>query len=173
MNKIIYITLILFSILFLSCKKENKGFNLQKFKVVNNNLLNIIHFADSINSVDLNKKTIVLELKVSDSNPEFRFSFQDSSFICHYIFSNNYRIVGYLDNGDNEIILLTDIDYITSFELKFYEFVKPTYEHKLFKYIYFPDNQYGLTKDGRVFPPTGRENGYLIFNYKNKGFHLE
>ena len=65
MKKIINIFLIVtYVFIFSSCKKEAKGYNLQKFQTINKGLLDIIDFADSINGIEYRKKTLVLELKV-------------------------------------------------------------------------------------------------------------
>jgi len=171
-NRIKYWLLAL--IVLTSCKTEHKGFNLQKFETVNNKLSFAIHIADSLGKIYDKQKTIVLELRISDSIPELKFSYLDSTAICDYIYSNNYRIVGYMVKQSEEIILLSNINDRTKFELTFYDYLKPTNEHKVFRYIYFPDYQYRVNEKGDVFLPYSKEyGGYLIFKYKNNNFELQ
>ncbi|BEG98041.1 hypothetical protein BSYN_03060 [Bacteroides sedimenti] len=157
--------------IFVSCKVESKhkGFTLQNFKVVNGQLDSIIRgINDSTHILKQKGYVIILVLRVYDSKPEFCLTSAEKEAVSEkYIYLNNRRIVGYLDNGNDEpiIILSTDCNKY-DFESTFYTFLNPTGKKKYFEYIYFPDNQYSLKNDGTGYPPSFFDPYFYYYRYQ-------
>jgi len=167
----------IFVILSTGCKREPKhsGFILQRFNVVNNQLNSIINgIKDSTHILKRGDDVIVLDLRTYNSNPIFCFSSTKKDDLNeYYIYSSNARIVGYIENKNipNDIIVLSDINYIVDFDMTFYKFIVPTLDKKQINYIYFPDNQYIIDRRGFGTPPKIFDPFKYIYIYKgNKIF---
>lgn len=145
---------ILLIIGFATCKKETKsnGFTLQRFKVINSQLSSIISgIKDSANMLREEGDVIVLELRMMDSIPEFCLTSESKNEINKfYIYNQNQRIVGFIEDKrvNSDIIVVSEINNIYDFENTFYKFLIPTKDKKYFEYIFFPDDQYTVDKNG-------------------------
>lgn len=167
-----FFIVLLFTVNFTSCKIESKryGFTLQNFNVVNSQLDSIIRgIKDSTHILKQKESVIVLVLRVNDSKPEFCFTSTEKEEVSEmYIYKNNRRIVGYIDNGkDRPIIVLSTISNKYDFESTFYDFLTPTNEKKYFEYIYFPENQYSIMKDGKGYPPSFFDPYFYYYRYQD------
>lgn len=168
---LLFLTILLFAIDFTSCKVASKhcGFTLQKFKIVNSQLDSIIRgIKDSTYIFKQNENVIILVLRVYNSKPEFCFTSAEKEDVSEkYIFLHNRRIVGYIDNGNNKPIIILSADSNKyDFESTFYQFLIPTGEKRCFEYIYFPDNQYSIMKDGKGYPPSFFDPYFYFYRYQ-------
>lgn len=161
--------IILFPCLFSCVNNTNNGFKLQKFTVLNANLQIIIDSLDrKIEEKKQKDYELVLELNKHDSLPEFWFIYGTKGAINHHIFSTNRRIVGYLENKNIDVLLLSNINDKMRFESFFYSFVKPSDKTKEFNYIVFPSWQYAVDENGRGLPYPSVDYQYLFYIFENK-----
>ena len=169
-KKILYFFVVfLLAVGLVSCKKESKhnGFTLQRFKIVNGQLDSIIQtLKENKHILKQGENVIVLVLRVYDSNPEFCFTSAKAKDVSEeYIYSNNRRIIGYIDNIIPIIVLSTDSNKY-DFESTFYRFLIPTNGKKYFEYINFPDNQYSVDAHGFGAPPAFFDPYFYFYTYK-------
>jgi hypothetical protein len=172
-NKILYFFVVfLLTVGLASCKTESKhnGFTLQQFKTVNVQLDSIIHgIRDSVHILKQGENVIVLVLRIYDSNPEFCFTSAKAKDVSeNYIYSNNKRIIGYIENDKIPIIILSTESNKSDFEMVFYKFLIPTENKKYFEYIYFPDDQYSVDARGFGSPPPLFDPYFYYYTYKGK-----
>lgn len=170
-NKILcFFIVLLLAVGLTSCKKEHKhnGFTLQRFKVVNVHLDSIIHgIRDSVHILRQGDNVIILVLRIYDSNPEFCFTSAKAEDVSEdYIYSNNSRIIGYIDNNEIPIIVLSNESKKYEFEFYFYKFIIPTNDKKYFDNIYFPDDQYAVDENGKGYPPPFFDPYFYYYTYK-------
>lgn len=170
-NRILIVCIgFLFVLIFSNCKNKSKhnGFELQRFKVLNIQLDSIIRgIKDSAHILKHGEDVIVLVLRTYESNPEFCFTSVKADDVADdYIYSNNRRIIGYIDNNEIPIIVLSTESNIYDFEMAFYKFLIPTGDKKYFDYIYFPDNQYSVNDRGFGSPPPSFDPYYYYYTYK-------
>lgn len=159
-------------LLLFSCINETKkGFSLQKFSVSNTNLQVVIDdLSTKIKQSKMDDYELVLELNKYDSIPEFWFMYTKKSLANYRIFNSNMRVVGYLDNKNMDMLLLSNINNKTDFESFFYSFIKPSNKTKTFSYIFFPDWQYSADEKGLGYPPGFVDYRYLFYIFKNNKF---
>jgi len=160
----------LFVLAFLNCKNKSKhnGFELQRFKVVNIQLDSIIRgIKDSTHILKHGENVIVLVLRTYESNPEFCFTSAKTEDVSEdYIYSNNRRIIGYININEIPIIVLSTESNKYDFEMTFYKFLIPTEDKKYFEYIYFPDDQYSVDARGFGTPPPLFDPYFYYYTYK-------
>jgi len=132
-----------------------KGFNLQKFVIINKELQTVVN--DITKGINLDRPaevlTLTLELRKYKSNLEFWFYLVKKEEVTYRIFSHNQRIVGYLTDNEKDVLVLSDIDNRFDFEFIFYKFIQPTDTNKRFNFVYFDENQYQVDEQGGGFPP--------------------
>lgn len=164
-------------ILVLSGCNGNRGFSLQKFEVKNTQLDSIVRsFVDSIEKIESSSNGIpIMTIHHLDSIPAFYFTVDEKESITPmYIFSNNRRIVGYINTKNKDIIVLTSINSKFDFEMEFYKFLIPTDHLKSFDFIYFPDDMYCVAdENGLPCPPILFDPNYKVFIYKNNKFEMD
>jgi len=154
-----------------------KGFNLQKFVIVNKALQDTVNKITS--TINLNPPadiyTITMELREYKSNPEFWFNLIKKENVIYENSSYNKRIVGYVTDNKKDIIILSDINNIFDFEFIFYKFIQPTTNNnKKFDFVYFDEKQYQVDEQGRGFPPSGVRNNYWAYVFQdNKLIKME
>lgn len=175
-SRLLFVILILG--LLYSCNSTNKedGFLLDEF-VIDDNGLNsivdsIIEMYQPILESEDQKQIMTLNLSHKDSVLLFIFSLRDENELLNrYIYRNNKRIVGYTKTGDEEIIVLSDIDYLPELGNLFGRFIHPIGKSKAFKYMKYPHNLY--MGDGQnvwpsfelIYDPT-----YIVYPYINKKY---
>ncbi len=159
-----------------SCKGDaQKGTILQKFEIINASLINVINgIKDSMyieKHLTEDDYVIVMELGDFDSNLEFGFTFANKKNISSlYIYDNLMRIVGYTENNDVDVIILSYEKSKFDFERKFYKFLIPTKEKRCFEYIYFPEDLYRVDDKGIPSPPVVFDPHYYYFYFKEGSF---
>nr|WP_320059426.1 hypothetical protein [uncultured Bacteroides sp.] len=170
-NRILIVCIgFLFMLAFSNCKNKSKhnGFELQRFKVINSQLDSIIHgIKDSTHILKDGENVLILVLRIYDSNPEFCFTSAKAEDVSDdYIYSNNSRIIGYIDDKMIPIIVLSNEFKKYEFEFYFYKFIIPTNDKKYFDFIYFPNDQYTVDKNGKGFPPPLFDPYFYYYTYK-------
>jgi len=147
-----------------------KGFMLQKFEIKNKDLQDTINNLTYIvnNRTDKYKDYILtLELRQYKSNIEFWFDFINKENAAYKINTYNLRVVGYITDNSEDVILLSNINNRFDFEFIIYKFIQPTDRTKRFDFIYFDDTQYQVDKEGRGLPPLGIRDNYTIYIFQN------
>lgn len=171
-----YMIVILFTTIFASCGGKhdvNKGFALEEFAIDNARLDSVIQsvFDNSTGSfpdIDSNtEKVLSLNFQSKDSAIVFAFSFSPKDELVNSIYRNNYRIVGYAEYGNHDVILLSDISHISDFGTLSAEFIHPTGNKKTFDYMVYPDNLYSCNGNG-AWPSYEMIHDpiYLVYKYK-------
>ena len=162
----------------MSCSvKDRKGFNLQKFIIVNDELQKIVN--DLTQTINLEGPasvyTLMLELREYKSNPEFWFILSMKENVVSKIFSENKRIVGYITDNNKDIIVISNINDRFDFEVIFYKFIHPAEDSKKrFDFVYFSEYQYRADERGNpLIPPSVRYYYWAYVFQDNKLIIME
>jgi hypothetical protein len=152
-----------------SCNLSSKhnGFKLQQFTITNFQLKSVTQVITDSLCMPKKDEVIVLLLGINDSIPEFCFTSAKIKDVSNdYIYLDNRRIVGFINNNGKSIIVLSTEPNKFIFESIFYEFLIPTNRKEYFWYIKFPDNQYHVNKQGIGYPPYAFDPFYHCYTYK-------
>lgn len=155
MKKLLFV--FLFFLILISCnKKKEDGFKLLNYKVLNTQLdslnTNYVSFVKAIEDKHSTDYIPFILLNYYDSLPCFSYKVLYANYFSPQIFYSNYKILGYLEYQNHDIILMAD-NNIDVFDLTgtFYQFIYPTEDiTKGFENIYFPTFLYSANSDSLI-----------------------
>ena len=83
-------------------------------------------------------KSIVLSFEEENDTLNFIYALFDSldDLSYHYVFIRNYRVIGYVDKGDYEMFVMSNINNYTDMIMKVESFIKPSEKYKDFNCIF-------------------------------------
>ena len=176
--KILLLSLLVIGFVNCGKQKDNSGFTLQEFEVINPQLKLLISsirdsctFIDRYDEREYLETIPVIELIKNDSTLEFGFvSAGKKGFSETYIFEENKRIVGYLHMEKDTFIILSNIASLFEFCYIFYKFVIPNGNKQQFEYISFPSYLYCVTDNGFPCVPDIFDPYYYWYTYKEGKF---
>jgi hypothetical protein len=155
---------------------HNRGFTLQRFDIINNQLNHLLQGVKDSTMIKSNiqdpEKIILLNLIADDSkNIELSItSVYKDRVSKHHIFNYSTRIVGYITIERDTLIVLSNVFSQFDFEATFYKFIKPTTDTQYVDYIYFPDDLYNVDETGIPFPPLLYNPYYYWYIYEGGQF---
>lgn len=141
--KRLWISIILVSITLCSCNinkdETEQGTILTEFRIANETLDSISDdFVQRFSSVKKNDRVLLLSFEEVNDSINFVFTTCRSmhEVRIEYLFLQNYRIIGYVNKNDFDIILMTNINFLRITE-NIKQMIRPLDNSKLFTGLYY------------------------------------